>query len=91
MVEDFTQMTNNLIEQIDSKWTLNSSDRCDSCGSQAYVQALGTAGDLLFCAHHYQGILDNEKAQEAMTQFAYQIVDERDRLIENKLKDEDYR
>jgi hypothetical protein len=82
MVEDFTQMTNNLIEQIDSKWTLNASDRCDSCGSQAYVQALGTAGDLLFCAHHYQGILDNEKAQKAMTQFAYQIIDERGQLEE---------
>ncbi len=82
MVEDFTQMTNNLIEQIDSKWTLDASDRCDACGSQAYVQTLGTAGDLLFCAHHYQGILDNEKAQKAMTQFAYQIIDERGQLEE---------
>jgi hypothetical protein len=89
MVEDFTQMTNSLIEQIDKKWTLDASHRCDVCGSQAYVQTIGTSGDLLFCAHHYQGIVDNEKAQEAMTQFAYQIIDERDRLIENKLKDED--
>jgi hypothetical protein len=52
------------------------------CGSQAYVQALGTSGDLLFCAHHYQDILSNEKAQEAMTKFAYQIIDEREQLSE---------
>jgi len=81
-VEDFTQMTNSLIEQIDKKWTLDASHRCDVCGSQAYVQTIGTSGDLLFCAHHYQGILGNEKAQEAMTQFAYQIIDERRQLEE---------
>jgi hypothetical protein len=82
MVEDFIQMTNSLIEQIDKKWTLDASHRCDVCGSQAYVQTIGTSGDLLFCAHHYQGIVDNEKAQEAMTQFAYQIIDERGQLEE---------
>ena len=86
MVEDFIQMINNLIE--DKKWTLSALDRCDSCGSQAYVQALGASGDLLFCAHHYDGILNNEKAQEAMTKFAYQIIDERDKLIENRFQDE---
>jgi hypothetical protein len=75
-------MTNSLIEQIDKKWTLDASHRCDVCGSQAYVQTIGTSGDLLFCAHHYQGIVDNEKAQEAMTQFAYQIIDERGQLEE---------
>ena len=75
-------MTNSLIEQIDKKWTLDASHRCDVCGSQAYIQTIGTSGDLLFCAHHYQGILDNEKAQEAMTQFAYQIIDERGQLEE---------
>lgn len=80
MVEDFTQMTNNLIEE--KKWTLSALDRCDACGSQAYVHALGTTGDLLFCAHHYEGILNNEKAQEAMNRFAYQIIDERKQLDE---------
>ena len=80
MVEGFTQMTNNLIEK--KKWTLSALDRCDVCGSQAYVQTIGTTGDLLFCAHHYEGILSNEKAQEAMTRFAYQIIDEREQLSE---------
>lgn len=80
MVEDFTQMTNNLIEE--KQWTLSALDRCDACGSQAYVQALGTTGDLLFCVHHYEDILSNEKAQEAMNRFAYQIIDERKQLDE---------
>ena len=81
MVEGFIQMINNLIEQIDKKWTLDTSHRCDVCGSQAYVQTLGVTGDLLFCAHHYDNIMRNEKAQKAMTQFAYQIIDEREQLI----------
>jgi hypothetical protein len=73
-------MINELVEE--KQWTLDASHRCDVCGSQAYVQTIGTSGDLLFCAHHYQGILNNEKAQEAMTQFAYQIIDERQQLEE---------
>jgi hypothetical protein len=80
MVEGFTQMTNNLIEE--KQWTLSALDRCDACGSQAYVQTIGATGDLLFCAHHYEGILSNEKAQEAMNRFAYQIIDERKQLDE---------
>lgn len=86
MVEDFTQMTNNLVEQVDNRWTLDASHRCDSCGAQAYVQTLGVTGDLLFCAHHYEGILNNEKAQEAMTQFAYQVIDEREHLQEELVR-----
>jgi hypothetical protein len=78
-------MTNELVEE--KQWTLDTSHRCDVCGSQAYVQTIGTSGDLLFCAHHYQGILDNEKAQKAMTQFAYQIIDERGQLIHDRLKE----
>jgi hypothetical protein len=80
MVEGFIQMTNNLVEQIDKQWTLDTSHRCDVCGSQAYVQTLGLTGDLLFCVHHYDNIIRNEKAQEAMTQFAYQVIDEREQL-----------
>jgi len=79
-------MTNNLVEQVDNRWTLDASYRCDSCGAQAYVQTLGVTGDLLFCAHHYEGILNNEKAQEAMTQFAYQIIDEREHLQEELIR-----
>lgn len=31
---------------------LTASDRCDRCGAQAYVRALLTEGELLFCRHH---------------------------------------
>ena len=32
--------------------TFTASDRCDRCGAQAFVRALLTSGDLMFCAHH---------------------------------------
>lgn len=38
-------------EQSDA-FTLTAHDRCDSCGSQAYVRAVMEHGELLFCAHH---------------------------------------
>jgi hypothetical protein len=66
-------------------WQLNVSDRCDSCGAQAYVWVNGVSGDLLFCAHHYNNIVDNAIGYDKIMKFAYQIVDERDRLIENRL------
>ena len=36
----------------DDELQLTASDRCDSCGSQAYVRAVTQHGELLFCAHH---------------------------------------
>jgi hypothetical protein len=35
-----------------SRRFLSSADRCDRCGAAAYVLAVLSAGDLLFCAHH---------------------------------------
>lgn len=32
--------------------SLDALDRCDRCGAQAYVRAVLSAGELLFCAHH---------------------------------------
>lgn len=31
---------------------LNSQDRCDACGAQAYVAAEVNGSELLYCAHH---------------------------------------
>ena len=31
---------------------LSAHDRCDRCGSQAYVSVILNEGQLLFCAHH---------------------------------------
>lgn len=79
-----------IAESIDAieKHTLKVSDRCDSCNAQAYVQVTGVTGDLMFCSHHYNKIMDNAVGYDKMMKFAYQVVDERDRLAENRLKDE---
>lgn len=64
------------------EWVLTATDRCDgpSCSAQAYVKAVGVSGELLFCGHHY-----NSFNGEKLSSFAYEIIDERDRLIENRL------
>lgn len=72
------------------EWILNALDRCDKCDAQAYVKVIGVTGDLLFCAHHYNKIMNTEEGYKKMMNFMYEIVDERDRLIENKAKGEDY-
>jgi len=67
------------------EWMLTGLDRCDACGAQAYVQIKGVAGDLMFCGHHFKKA-DGDKLQA----FAFEIIDERDRLIENKSQGDDY-
>ena len=64
-------------------------DRCDSCGAQAYVMVKGITGELLFCSHHYNKIMDNPIGYEKMMGFVLEVLDERDRLVENRLKEGD--
>jgi hypothetical protein len=68
------------------EYALTAIDRCDagSCEAQAYVIVKGISGELMFCAHHYNK-LDGEKLQV----FAFETIDERDRLIENRLQGDD--
>ena len=67
-------------EVIDDKqFVLGPSNRCDSCSAEALVWAKGVAGELMFCGHHYA------KNEKALKDFAYEIVDEREKIIENKL------
>jgi len=54
-----------------SKRELNVSDRCDSCGAQAFVIAEFTSGDLLFCGHHFN------KFEKKIAKTAINIVDSR--------------
>lgn len=70
------------------EFVLTAIDRCDagSCGAQAYVKAIGMSGELLFCGHHYEGIVNNAVGYHNLEKFAYQIIDERERLIENRLQ-----
>ncbi len=61
-------------------------ERCDAnCSAQAFVKAGGVSGELLVCSHHYNKIVDNAVGYANLEKFAYQIIDERERLIENRL------
>jgi len=55
---------------------LNATDRCDGCGSQAYVWVNGVAGDLMFCRHHFL------KYEEKLREYAFEIVDETHKINE---------
>jgi hypothetical protein len=71
-------------------WELGPQNRCDSCSAEALVRVKGMTGELYFCGHHYNKIMDNPAGYEKMMAFMYEVLDERDKLIQNKLKDEDY-
>lgn len=54
---------------------LNSSDRCDRCGAQAYVRVvLGSGSELLFCSHH------GRKYEAKLAEIAVAVQDETDKL-----------
>jgi hypothetical protein len=65
-------------EVIEKQYILSPVDRCDQCSAEALVLVKGVTGELMFCGHHYN---QNEKA---LIPFAYETIDERDKLIENK-------
>lgn len=79
-----------LVEE--AQWTITANDRCDAkeCGAQAYVKVTGVTGELLFCGHHYNKAIATEKGQTNMAAFAFETVDERERLIETKSQGDDY-
>jgi hypothetical protein len=75
-----------VIATAQKEWTLTANDRCDSgCSAQAYVAVKGVSGELYFCSHHYNKIMDNAVGYDKMMKFAFEIIDERERLIENRL------
>lgn len=56
---------------------LNSLDRCDRCGAQAYVRAvLVSGGELTFCAHH------GKEYAEGLKNVSVHIQDESQKLVE---------
>lgn len=67
-------------DDVKEKWTLTPLDRCDLCKAEALVQVTGLNGDLLFCGHHYNSIVDNSVGYEKMMKFAITILDERKKL-----------
>jgi hypothetical protein len=60
-------------------YVLSPKDRCDSCHAEALVLVKGVSGDLMFCGHHYN------KHEEKLKAYAFEIIDERNKLIQNKL------
>lgn len=77
------------VEEV-QEWVLKATDRCDSCAAEALVQVTGLNGDLLFCGHHYNKIVNNPEGYKKMMSFMISIVDERDKLIEDRAKGKDY-
>jgi hypothetical protein len=63
------------------QYYLTAVDRCDRCSAQAYVRATGVSGELYFCGHHFAGM------EDSLSKWAFEIIDERDKLNQNKLID----
>lgn len=59
----------------EKKQTLTKSDRCDKCGSRAWVVVKGLSGELYFCSHHF-----NEH-ENKLIEWSYEIIDEREFLV----------
>ena len=72
------------------QYILTANDRCDRCDAQAYVKAVGLDGELLFCGHHYNKIMDNAVGYDKMIKFAINIIDERDKLVESRSQGKDH-
>jgi len=62
------------VKEIKNTDTLNSTDRCDRCGGQAYFWVNGVSGDLFFCRHHFL------KHEESIRAYAFEIIDESHKL-----------
>ena len=77
-------------DEVAQEWQLSPHDRCDRCSAEALVKVTGLAGELMFCGHHYNKIMDNAEGYKKMMSFAITVLDERDKLIENKSKGKDY-
>jgi hypothetical protein len=68
-------------EVVQKEWILKATDRCDSCAAEALVKVTGINGDLMFCGHHYNKIMDNPKTYKKMMSFMITVIDERDKLV----------
>ena len=64
-------------EKEETTYLLDSLDRCDNCGAQAYYRCFFDGGTLDFCNHHFT--LYQDKLQDIMLDY----IDESDRLHSN--------
>jgi hypothetical protein len=71
---------NTMIKEEEKTWLLGATDRCDSCAAEALVKVTGITGELLFCGHHYNKIMDNPISYKKMMAFGITFLDEREKL-----------
>jgi len=70
------------INDLDVKkdWVLSPLDRCDRCSAEALVKVTGVSGDLYFCGHHYNKVMNDKEGYQKMMNFMFEIIDEREKL-----------
>ena len=78
----------NIVEEhpsvVSKKYILGANDRCDKCQAQALVRVKGLSGELTFCSHHYEKIMNSSESHNKMMAFLVEILDEREKLIKDK-------
>lgn len=74
-------------DEVSQEWQLSPLDRCDRCSAEALVKVTGISGDLMFCGHHYNKIMSIPEGYNSMMSFMISVVDERDKLKQDRLKD----
>jgi hypothetical protein len=77
-------MAEEVVEKVKPEYVLGPIDRCDQCSAEALVLVKGVNGELMFCGHHYA------KNEAALIKFAYEVIDERAKLIYDRSKEPDH-
>ena len=72
---DNSKVKDTIVDEASPSKVLNANDRCDYCGSQAYVYTEGVSGKLLWCRHHYINY------QDAISSWAFKTIDETYKLM----------
>jgi hypothetical protein len=62
------------VEEEETTYLLDTRDRCDGCGAQAYYRVFLEGGSLDFCYHHYN------KFSPRLTEVMLDVIDESDKL-----------
>ena len=65
------------LDDLPSNHQLTASDRCDSCGAQAYIRVAIGSSELLYSAHH------GKKYQDKLEAVASDWHDESARLLQD--------
>jgi len=66
--------------EVEKEWVLSPLDRCDRCSAEALVKVTGVSGDLYFCGHHYNKVMNDKEGYQKMMNFMFEIIDEREKL-----------